>query len=94
MARTKLHRKEQNGEWIVIGTAVFYINDAGKWRETTKAEMDVFQIQIDVADSAPVPLQTNTMFPDPATGEDGDYYALIYPVGWDGPVWNDTPLTP
>ncbi|MCY4556389.1 MAG: hypothetical protein OXF79_08415 [Chloroflexi bacterium] len=94
MARTKMHRREQDGEFIAIGTGVFYIKDAGIWREMTKVEMDLIRGQINAPGTANLPMQINGMLPDPASGEDGDYYVLLYPVGWDGPVWQDPSLTP
>ena len=87
--RTKLHRKER-GVWIAIGTAVFYIKDSGVWREITKAEMDVFGIQTDKADNK-VPsdiLNISIDLPKPEVGEDGDYYALLYPLAQDGEMWD------
>ena len=50
--RTKVHRKERGG-WIAIGTAVIYINDLGVWRETTKSEMEVLDIQSGMTTSNP-----------------------------------------
>lgn len=88
--RTKVHRKER-GEWIAIGTAVVYIKDSGEWRETTKAEMEVLDIQTSMTTSNP-PINISIDLPRPQDGSDGDYYALLYPLGqngelWDGDVW-------
>ena len=90
--RTKVHRKER-GEWIAIGTAVIYINDSGVWRETTKTEMEVLDIQSGMTTGNP-PIKISIDLPTP-DGSDGDYYALLYPLGqdgelWDGEVWTAT----
>ena len=91
--RTKGHRKER-GKWIAIGTAVFYINDLGVWRETTKTEMEALDIQSGMTTSNP-PIKISIDLPTPEDGSDGDYYALLYPLGqdgelWDGEVWTTT----
>ena len=91
--RTKVHRKER-GEWITIGTAVIYINDLGVWRETTKSEMEVLDIQSGMTTSNP-PIKISIDLPTREDGSDGDYYALLYPLGkdgelWDGEVWQTT----
>lgn len=88
MARTKLYRSE-NGERITLCTAVIYVKDSGKWRETTKTEMQILEIQNEMTASDP-PLTISIYLPYPGSGQDGDYYGLIYPTGWDGPVWDDT----
>lgn len=33
------------------------------------------------------PAMPNTRIPYDSEGEDGDYYYLIYPLDWEGPVW-------
>ena len=88
MARTKLFRNE-NGQSITVAMAVWYIKDSGAWRETTKPEMEVMEVQMPVrADVMPVTF--GVQWPVPEDGEDGDYYALLYPVGWEGEVWSGT----
>ena len=86
MARTKMYRKER-GEWIAIATAVIYIREAGQWRETSKPEMDVLEIQNGLTTSNP-PMTTSIDLPGTGHGEDGDYYALLYPLAWEGEVWS------
>lgn len=88
MARTTLYRKE-NGQWMALAVAVIYINDSGVWRETTKSEMDVMEVQTPVRSDV-MPMKIGTQFPLEEEGEDGDYYALLYPVGWEGEVWKAT----
>lgn len=88
--RTKLHRKEK-GKWIAIGTAVVYIKDSDEWRETTRTEMEVLDIQSSMTTSNP-PMNISIDLPRAEDGTDGDYYALLYPLGqngkaWDGEVW-------
>ena len=84
--RTKLYRKER-GSWIAIGTAVVYIKDAGVWRETTKAEMEILDIQTSMTTSNP-PMNISIDVPRAEDGSDGDYYALLYPLGRDGELWD------
>ena len=86
MARTTFYRKE-NGQQITVGMAVMYIKDSGAWRETKKAEMDVMGIQSPVRSDV-MPMTIGVEFPVAENGEDGDYYALLYPVGWEGEVWS------
>ena len=84
--RTKVHRNER-GEWIAIGTAVIYINDLGVWRETTKSEMEVLDIQSSMTTSNP-PIKISIDLLTLEDGSDGDYYALLYPLGQDGELWD------
>lgn len=84
--RTKIHRKE-GSEFIAIGTAVVYIKDSGVWRETTKVEMEVLDIQSSMTTSNP-PFNITIDLPRPEDGSDGDYYALLYPLGQDGELWD------
>ena len=86
--RTILHRTE-NKQRIRVATAVIYIKDSRRWRETTRAEMQVLEIQTPVHFDI-LPMTIGVQFPLREEGEDGDYYALLYPVGWDGEVWSDT----
>ena len=88
--RTIVQRRERD-EWIAIGTAVIYIRDSGLWRETTKAEMEVLDIQSSLTTSNP-PINISIDLPRQGDGSDGDYYALLYPLGkggklWEGDVW-------
>ena len=85
--RTKLYRTE-NRQRILVAMAVIYIKDALRWRETTRAEMEVLEIQTPLH-SGILPMKIGVQFPLRNEGEDGDYYALLYPVEWDGEVWND-----
>ena len=85
--RTILHRIE-NKQRIRVATAVIYIKDSRRWRETTRAEMQVLEIQTPVHSDI-MPMKIGVQFPLREEGEDGDYYALLYPVGWDGEVWSD-----
>ena len=91
--RIKMHRKERD-EWLAIGTAVIYIKDSGTWRQITKSEMDVLEIQsnMTIPDSNPLLNSLRIDFPRSEEGNDGDYYALLYPLSkdgefWDGEVW-------
>ena len=92
MARFQLHRKE-NGRWIDVATAVLYIKDGGAWRSATKAEADVFEVQVDGTLRIPGadPVTISVDIPKRDEGEDGDYYALLYPAGWVGRVWLEEP---
>ena len=90
--RTKVHRKER-GVWIAVGTAVIYINDSGVWRETAKTEMEVLDIQSGMTTSNP-PIKISIDLPTPEDGSDGDYYALLYPLGQDGELWDGEVWTP
>lgn len=89
--RTKLYRNER-GTPIAVGTAVIYIRESGVWRETTKAEMEVLDLQTKMTTSNP-PMKISVDLPTSEDGSDGDYYALLYPLGrdgelWDGDVWS------
>ena len=84
--RTKLHRKERD-EWLAIGTAVVYIKESGVWRETTKAEMEILDIQNSMTINNP-PINISMDLPRSQDGSDGDYYALLYPLGQDGELWD------
>ena len=90
--RTKVYRKERR-VWIAVGTAVIYINDSGVWRETTKTEMEVLDIQSGMTTSNP-PIKISIDLPTPEDGSNGDYYALLYPLGQDGELWNGEVWTP
>ena len=82
--RAKIYRKEQDRA-IPIATAVFYIRE-GSWRLATKAECDVFEIQNKLADNRGE-ITVSIDIPHPEFGENGDFYALLYPLGWRGYVW-------
>ncbi len=94
MARIILHRKE-NGQWLKIATGVVYIMRDGDWRETTKAEMDILELQITQSDNrvAHEDLDIGMDLPSRRSGEEGSYYVLLYPLAangefWDGDVWS------
>ena len=88
MARTKLYRNE-NGQQITVAMAVIYIKDSDGWRETSKPEMEVMEVQSPVRSDV-MPMTIGVQPPKQEEGEDGDYYALLYPVGWEGEVWSPT----
>ena len=69
--------------------AFFYIRDSSIRRETTKSEMEVMEVQMPGRFDI-MPLNIGVQFPVRDEGEDGDYYALLYPVGWEGKVWSGT----
>lgn len=83
-----MYRKE-SGRWIAIATAVIYIKDVGQWRELNKPEVEVLDIQNGLTASNP-PMTTSIDIPRADQGEDGDYYALLYPLDWKGDVWSAT----
>ena len=94
MARIILHRKE-NGQMLKVATGVVYVMRNGAWRETTKAEMDVLDIQITQVDNrvAHEDLDIGVDLPSRRSGEEGSYYVLLYPLAangefWDGEVWS------
>ena len=55
----------------------------------TKLEMDLVEVRTPVRSDV-MPLKIGVQFPFPEDGEDGDYYALLYPFGWEGEVWSGT----
>ena len=85
--RTTLYRTE-NGQRVTVAMAVIYIKDSHRWRETTRVEIEVLEIQTPVHSDI-LPMKVGVQFPRREEGEDGDYHALLYPVGWDGEVWSD-----
>ena len=93
VARIVIHRRECD-EWLRIATGVVYIKQDGGWRETTKAEMDVLELQIKKADNqvSYEDLNIGIDLPQSTRGEEGSYYVLLYPLmpdgkKWDGEVW-------
>ncbi len=84
--RIKLSRKERD-RFITIGTGVVYIKDGNVWRETTRAEMEILDIQSGMSTDNP-PMTISVDLPKPDMGSDGDYYALLYPLGQDGELWD------
>ena len=94
MVRFKIHRKEKD-QWLAICSAILYIKDRGAWRLATKAEGDVFGIQIQEVAVDTIPFPITVRIPESHIGADGDYYALLYPLApngesWDGEVWGGT----
>ena len=87
MVRFKIHRGER-GVWMHICSAVLYIKDAGVWRLATKAEGDVWEIQLNGMSVDAMPFLTSAAIPASNIGTDGDYYALLYPLAQDGGIWD------
>ena len=76
-----------------MGRQLSISRDSGIWRETTRAEMEVLDIQNSMTTANP-PMKISVSVPTREEGSDGDYYALLYPLGqdgqlWDGEVWDD-----
>ena len=84
--RIEVHRKEL-GLWILIGTAVLYIKESGVWRLATRAEADILKMQSGLTTSNP-PIEARVNLPTSDMGENDDFYALLYPVGWTGEPWD------
>ena len=74
MAQIVVHHKER-GEWSSM-YGVVYVKEAGEWRETTKAEMEVLEIRVDKAGNlvADEDVGFGTALPRPDQGQDGSYY--------------------
>ena len=90
MIKAIFHRNENN-KHIKIATGIIYIKDSGVWRFATKGEVDVLEIQNNMAGNQ-FPIEISINIPRREIGNDGDYYALLYPLSqdggfWDGEVW-------